>query len=83
MTPTSDRDAAAELAQRIKASQVDPSKLDEAGRPPSDKPPGFAEALMSEAPAPVERTLSATDWDLISKALQHYATCGQRSPADP
>lgn len=79
MTPAGDRNAAAELAQRINDDWVDPSKQDEAGRPPSDKPPGFAEALMSEAPTAVERSadLSAADWALITTALEHYAACGK------
>jgi hypothetical protein len=79
MTPTSDRNPAAELAQRIKTSLIDPSKEDEADRPPSDKPPGYADALMSEAPASIERAvdLNSADWELISKALEHYATCGK------
>ncbi len=79
MTPTSDRDTAAALALRINANRIDPSKEDEAGRPPSDKPPAFAEALMSEAPASVERgaELTSADWELIGKALEHYATCGK------
>ncbi|MEO7038640.1 MAG: hypothetical protein ABI186_01255 [Candidatus Elarobacter sp.] len=79
MTPTGDGDAAAELAQRIKANRVDPSKDDEADRPASDKPPGFAEALMAEVPASAEpgADLSSADWELIGKALEHYAACGQ------
>lgn len=78
MTPTGDRDTAAELAQRIKASRIDPSNDDEADRPASDKPPGFAEALMAEVPASVEpgAELSSADWELIGRALEHYAACG-------
>jgi hypothetical protein len=81
MTPTSDRDSAAQLAQRIKISLIDPSKEDEAGRPPGDKPPGYADALMSEKPASVERAvdLKSADWQLVGKALEHYATCGKSS----
>lgn len=77
MTPTSNRNSAAELAQRIKTSRIDPSKEDEAGRPPADKSPGYADALMSEAPASIERAvdLNSADWELIRKALEHYATC--------
>lgn len=77
MTPTNDREAAAGLAQRIKSVQIDPSKEDEADRPPGDKPPGFAEALMSEAPTSIEQAagLTRTDWALIGKALEHYAAC--------
>jgi hypothetical protein len=80
MTPTSDRDTAAELAQRIKNHLIDPSKEDEADRPPGDRPPAFADALMSEAPASIEQAagLNSADWELIVKALEHYATRGSR-----
>lgn len=59
---------------------IDPAKVDEAERPPEDQPPGFADALMSEAPASVERgaDLSQRDWQLITKALEHYANCRER-----
>lgn len=78
MTPTSDRDTAAELARRIKSKSIDPSKADEADRPPGDRPPAFADALMSEAPPSGEKSadLNVADWELIRKALEHYATCG-------
>lgn len=78
MTPTSDRNTAADLAKRIATKSVDPSKADEADRPASDRPPAFADALMSEAPASVEKAadLSSADWQLIRKALEHYAGCG-------
>lgn len=78
MTSASGREAAAELARRIESSRVDPAKADEAHRPASDKPPAYADVLMSEDPAPVERTadLSAKDWELIGEALEHYASCG-------
>jgi hypothetical protein len=79
MTPTSDRDAAAKLAQRVENATIDPSKKDEADRPSGDKPPGFAAALMSEAVAPstIARAadLSSADWKLVGRALQHYAIC--------
>ena len=81
MTSSSDRDAAAELAQRIEQKMIDPAKVDEAQRPPEDQPPAFADALMSEAeaPAPVGGAhLSQNDWTLISRALEHYAKCGNR-----
>jgi hypothetical protein len=80
MTPASDRDIAADLAQRININRVDPSKEDEADRPPGDRPPAFADALMSEAPSSVERGagLKSADWELIGKALAHYATCPNR-----
>jgi hypothetical protein len=83
MTPASDREAAADLARRINASEVDPSKSDEAHRPPSDKPPAYADLLMSEEPAPVERAadLSESDWALIGRALEHYAACGSANRA--
>jgi hypothetical protein len=79
MTPTSDRNSAAELAQRVKTSLIDPSKEDEADRAPADKSPGYADALMSEAPASIHRAvgLNSADWKLIGKALEHYATCGK------
>jgi hypothetical protein len=79
MTPASDREAAAELAQRIKSSRVDPSKADEAHRPEDDKSPGYADVLMSEETAPIERTadLNDADWQLIGQALEHYAACGR------
>lgn len=78
MTPSSDRDAAAELAHRLKNALVDPSTADEADRPPGDRPPAFADALMSEKPVSVERGADVTsaDWDLIVKALDHYARSG-------
>jgi hypothetical protein len=80
MTPTSDRDTASELAQRIKNHLIDPSKEDEADRAPGDKPPAFADALMSEASASIERAagLNSADWELIVKASDHYAMCGSR-----
>jgi len=75
MATTSDRDAAGALARRIKQSLLDPSRVDEANRPPGDRPPKFADALMSEAPASIERAAKviADDWHLIAKALEHYA----------
>ena len=78
MTPASDRDAAAELARRIEASQADLSKSYEAHRPASDKPPAYADILMSDEPAPVQRAayLNEADWRLIGRALEHYASCG-------
>ncbi len=78
MTPTGDHATAAELAKRITANLMDPSKADEAGRPPSDRPPAFADALMSETPASAQKDadLSSADWQLVRTALEHYATCG-------
>ena len=75
---TSERDAATALARRIKSKLIDPSKIDEADQPPSDKPPAYAEALMSEAPASIERAadVERADWVLIASALEHYAACG-------
>jgi hypothetical protein len=77
MTDMSDRDAAAQLAKRIDVRLADPSKADEAGRPQRDKSPGYADVLMSEAPASIEKAvdLKPNDWVLISKALKHYAAC--------
>ena len=77
MTEASDRDAAAELAQRIKDSLTDPSVEDEAARPPSDRPPAYADALMSEAPTSIADALDLgpADWKLIGRALDHYAAC--------
>ena len=83
MTTPSDRDAAADLARRIKTNRIDPSQIDEAGRPPSDRPPGFADALMSEKPVSIERAadLGPADWELIDRALYHYASCGDGAPS--
>lgn len=78
MTPSSDRDAAAELARRLKNALADPSTADEADRPARDRPPGFADALMSERPVSPERGARVTseDWALIVKTLEHYARSG-------
>ena len=80
MTQAGDRDAAAQLARRIGASLFDPSVVDEAGRPADDRPPEYADVLMSEAPTPVERAinLSSADWSLVYRALEHYAGCDGR-----
>jgi hypothetical protein len=77
MRPTSEREAAAQLARRIEPFLIDPSKSDESNRPPSDRPPGFADALMSERPVSLERAahVSLADWELIVTALEHYASC--------
>lgn len=83
MTPASGREDAAELARRIESSRVDPGTADEAHRPPSDRSPAYADVLMSEEPTPVERSadLSEADWELIGKALHHYASCGSADRA--
>ncbi len=77
MPTNNTRDAAAGIAQRIKTGRTDPSQIDEAGRAPNDRPPGYAEVLMSETPTSVEQNaqLSKADWDVIELALTHYATC--------
>jgi hypothetical protein len=77
MTPENDRIAAENLAQRIRKTGA-VAKDDYADRAPTDKPPAFADALMSE---PVGRTgdLSAADWELILAALDHYSECGSPS----
>lgn len=77
MTPTRNRKAAADLSQRIKSAQIDPSKEDEADRSPGDKPPGFAQVLMSEGPTSIEQAAGLTpdDWALIDKVLEHYTRC--------
>jgi hypothetical protein len=82
MTPASDRDSAADLAARIKTVAVDPSIDDEANLPPGDRPPAYAEVLMSEAPTSVERSakVSLADWQLIGKALEHFAACDRQVP---
>ncbi len=74
---TTPSEAAVELAQRINDSRHDYADIDEAGRPPSDKPPEFAEALLPGTPS-IENGahLTAPDWDIIVAALEHYATCG-------
>ena len=63
MTPKSDRDAAAEHASRVETTSTDPSKADEADRPPSDRPPGFIDALMSEAPDSTEKSADVRSTD--------------------
>ena len=75
MPQTNDRAGAADLARRL-AHEIDPAKIDESRRPPGDRPPGFADALMSEEPVPADASkLTSADWDLIRKALEHYAAC--------
>jgi hypothetical protein len=75
MTPASDRDAAAALAARINRALREYPADDDAARPAHDRPPAFADALMSEASASVESAVrpSLADWRLIGKALSHYA----------
>jgi hypothetical protein len=77
MTTSNTRSAASEIVRRIKTARMDPSQIDEADRPPNDRPPGFAEALMSTPPTVVEgpAKLMPIDWDVIELALVHYATC--------
>jgi hypothetical protein len=77
MTTNKTRSVASEIAQRIKTARMDPSQIDEADRPPSDRPPAFAEVLMSTPPTIVEgpAKLSKIDWDVIELALVHYAAC--------
>lgn len=79
MRTTDERNAAAELARRIEPKLVEPAEVDEAKRPPEDRPPGFITEVFSQAPASVEKAAELThaDWDLISKALEHYAQCGK------
>lgn len=74
---TTDRNAAAELAKRLEVRLIEPSEIDEAHQPPEDKSPPYANALMNETPASIERALHLTpaDWELISKALEHYGSC--------
>jgi hypothetical protein len=74
---TTDRTAAARLAQRIERSMVDPTEIDEADRAPGDRSPGYANALISDAPSSVESTADLThgDWAIIHRALEHYAGC--------
>ncbi len=73
----SERNSASELAGRIKASLIDPAKVDEARRPAEDRPPAYADFLMSEKPASVGKAvdLAPADWHLIATALEHYAGC--------
>ena len=80
MTQTAQREASAELLKRIKSSRIDPADIDGAGRPPSDLPPAFAEALMSEAPGSIEHraALTAAHWDIIDEALARSADCPNR-----
>ena len=76
-TTDSERDSASELARRIEVRLIEPTDVDEAGRPEGDKSPGFANAILTEAPASVEKAadLDQPEWELIVKALQHYANC--------
>jgi hypothetical protein len=74
-----DRETAAELAERVKRAHIDPAKMDEVGRPPEDQPPKFADVLMSEktaAPVEADADLTSEDWELIVRALEHYARSG-------
>ena len=77
MNRTAERNAATQLAKRIEVRLVDPSKIDEAKRPPEDQPPGFVDTIFSQETNSVEQSadLSHEDWDLISRALEHYAGC--------
>lgn len=77
MITSSERDAAQDLGNRVEAWLVDPAVVDDKDRPPEDRPPGYADALLSQPPAAPERAAELThdDWILISKALEHYATC--------
>jgi hypothetical protein len=76
-TTDSERDSASELAQRIEVRLIEPTDVDEADRPAEDRSPGFANAILSEPAGDVEKTADVTppDWELIVKALRHYAGC--------
>jgi len=76
---TTERRAAEDLAKRIEGKLIDSTDIDEADRPPQDRSPGYADVLMNETPASVERAadLSSADWQLIASALEHYAACGK------
>jgi hypothetical protein len=79
-----ERSAAAALAERLEIAMIDPSiDRDEFDRPPSDRSPAHAQWLTSAKPPAIERNadLSATDWQLISRALEHYTTCENASKA--
>jgi hypothetical protein len=80
MPQTSLYNATIELAARIKSSRIAPIDVDEASRPPSDRPPAFAEALMPGEPISIDGRahLEPADWDLIEAALEHYAACGKQ-----
>jgi len=82
MITSSERDAAKDLANRIEAWLVDPAVVDDADRPPEDRPPAFADALLSQAPSSIEKAadLKQGDWELIGKALEHYAACQAGEP---
>jgi hypothetical protein len=77
MTQANDRDVAADLAQRIESSLIDPSRDDESTRQPGDRPPRFAKVLMDDPVPPPERAinLKPNDWELIARALRHFARC--------
>lgn len=75
MTQANDRDAAADLAQRIERSLIDPITDDDSTRPPGDQPPRFAKILMDDPVPPPEGAinLQPDDWELIARALRQYA----------
>jgi hypothetical protein len=77
MNTSSERDSASELANRIESWLVDPVLVDEQDRPPEDRPPQFINKIHSLAPASIEKAADLThgDWELIARALQHYANC--------
>lgn len=83
-SPEVERNAAAELAERLDVELIDPSiDSDEFDRPPSDRSPAYAQWLMSKKLPSIERTadLNSADWHLISRALEHYTVCESASKA--
>ncbi len=78
LSPEMERNAAAELAERLEVELIDPSiDRDEFDRPPSDRSPAYAQWLMSKKAPAIERTadLNSADWQLICRALEHYTAC--------
>ena len=80
-----DRRVAQDLANRIQKNLdlIDSCAGDEADQAPEDRSPGFANALMCEAPDSIEKAadVKTLDWRLIGKALQHYAGCADARAA--
>ena len=77
MNNTQTRNDAAELAKRLEVPLSECSKLDEEKRRPYDRSPGFANAVMPDAPISIESAadLNLDDWALVQTALEHYALC--------
>jgi len=81
MAKTTEHDAAAGLAKQIEALLTENAKLDQEKYPPDERPPAFVDAVMPDKPVKFEQAadLDLGDWELISKALEHYAACSNSS----